>query len=55
MKETIECCGKPVEIDHERDIVVCRECGKILYKRITDYNRELLRTRLSERKREHEH
>ena len=39
MKETIECCGKPVEIDHERDIVVCRECGKILYKRITDYNR----------------
>ena len=55
MTETVKCgCGCKVEVNRERDVVICRACGEIVYKRITDYQRERTRTQLGIRKRQNE-
>lgn len=55
MIRTITCsCGRKVEVNCERDVSLCPSCGAIVYKRLTDYVRERMRTQLKTRRRAHE-
>ncbi len=56
MTEKVKCdqCGEQVDVDREKWVVVCPMCGRIVYRRVTDYLRENWRTKMGERKRERE-